>query len=147
MRYQTGISNEEMNLLLEGDPTGPLERHRAMLVGVDGELLRHVAGILRSECFTVQYCQEPVMALNRCRRERFDLVISAVQLPGLDGVELLTLIKYLLPRAHRVLLGEATDRSILIRAINSARVDAFVEAPFCDAEFRSLVTGMFPDGD
>lgn len=147
MRYQTSVSNEEMNLLLESGTAGPLARHRALLVGVEGELLQRVARILRSECYSVQSGEDPVMALKRCRHERFDLVISGLQLPGLDGVEMLTLIKYLLPQAHRVLLGEATtDRSILIRAINSARVDAFIEQPFCDDELRTLVTGMFPAG-
>lgn len=57
---------------------------------------------------------------------------------------MLTRVKYLLPSAYRVLLGAATDKSTLIRAINNARVDAFIEEPLCDDEFRAVLAGMFP---
>lgn len=144
MRYQVDVTSEEVRLLLEEVPAGLPPYRQALLVGRDKNLFHRVAGILREEQFFVHFCPDPVTAVERCRHEDFDLIIAGVCMRGLDGVEMFTLIKQILPSACRVLLSGITDKATLIRAINNARIDAVIEDPLCDEALRSLVTGILP---
>lgn len=144
MQDQVRVTGEEVRLLLDNNPVGNDGCFKVLLVHSDEKMLCRIAGILPDNSLSLHFCRDPIKALDLCRSENFDLVITDFAMPGLDGVEMLTFIQSLLPNARRVLLSGVTDKSILIRAINNARVDAFIEESMDDTAFRSVMNSVLP---
>ena len=68
-------------------------------------------------------------ALKRCERIKFDLVISDVRLPGMDGVETLTKIKELHPDQKCVIITGYASADTPVRAIR-LKVNDYLFKPF-----------------
>lgn len=58
-----------------------------------------------------------VEALARIARETIDVVITDMRMPGMDGAELLQLVKERSPQTIRMVLSGQSDQSTLLRAI------------------------------
>lgn len=69
-------------------------------------------------------------ALSIMQQEPVDLVVSDYKMPGITGIEFLTRARSLSPRAPRIMMTAFADEKIAIDAINSARVDRFLQKPF-----------------
>jgi HD-like signal output (HDOD) protein len=68
-------------------------------------------------------------ALERLREERFDVVVSDMRMPGIDGVALLRRVQELQPQAVRIVLSGSTETDVLARA--AAVAHRFLAKP-CD---------------
>ncbi|HVU01435.1 MAG TPA: HDOD domain-containing protein [Polyangiaceae bacterium] len=70
-------------------------------------------------------------ALDELARERFDVVVSDMQMPGVDGVALLQKVKELQPGAARIVLSGHAERGKVLSALPVAH--RFLSKP-CDAD-------------
>ena len=68
-------------------------------------------------------------ALKRCEKGKFDLVISDVRLPGMDGVETLTRIKALHPDQKCIIITGYASADTPVRAIR-LKVNDYLFKPF-----------------
>lgn len=68
-------------------------------------------------------------AVKRCERDKFDLVISDVRLPGMDGVETLTKIKALHPDQKCIVITGYASADTPVRAIR-LKVNDYLFKPF-----------------
>jgi DNA-binding NtrC family response regulator len=83
----------------------PAEARPAVLVVDDEELIRDtLAEYLSGEGFTVVACASAEEALERAARQRFDVALCDVQLPGLDGLALLERLGRLSPETFVLLI-------------------------------------------
>ncbi|MDX2154234.1 MAG: FAD-dependent oxidoreductase [Bryobacteraceae bacterium] len=64
------------------------------------------------------------------RGEELALIVADQRMPGMQGVELLTQVRTLFPRAKRVLLTAYADTNAAIAAINSAKIDFYLTKPW-----------------
>ena len=78
-----------------------------------------------------------MVALERCRHEAFDIVISDLRMPEIDGVTLLSLIGALRPASVRMILTGANDFAAAQRAIQDAGVFRFLSKPWVDNELAA----------
>jgi HD-like signal output (HDOD) protein/ActR/RegA family two-component response regulator len=69
-------------------------------------------------------------ALEELRRQSFDVVVSDIRMPGMDGAALLTRIKADYPHTARIVLTGHADRDAVLRALPVAH--QFLSKP-CDA--------------
>ncbi len=69
----------------EPDPSAPL----ILLADDNADMRDYVSRLLRAEGWRVDAVSDGAVALERARRERPDLVLTDVMMPGLDGFELL----------------------------------------------------------
>lgn len=83
---------------------------------------------------SVEVCADPLLALQRLRQERFDVLISDYRMPGLDGVTLLTLARGLAPRMVRMMLSAAADSGTVMAAVNRAGVFRYLPKPWSEAQ-------------
>lgn len=84
---------------------------------------------------------DPYAALELLANQRFDVLISDVDMPGMNGHELMREVRARRPDVVRILLtGRATLESAM-RAINEGEVHRFLAKPFEAAELRSVVQG------
>jgi HD-like signal output (HDOD) protein len=57
------------------------------------------------------------LALDQVRREPFDIVVSDMRMPGIDGAMLLNVIKDECPATVRIMLSGHADREAIVRAL------------------------------
>ncbi len=90
-----------------------------ILIVDDEEILREAIGmIVESEGYQATCAQNGSEALEIVRRQPFDLVITDMKMPGLDGMEVLREVKLLAPNIKVIIITgfAAEDPSTAIRA-------------------------------
>lgn len=78
-------------------------------------------------------------ALSAAHAEEFDVVLSDYDMPLLDGVEFLRLIKEVQPDAVRMLISDVTEMNVLVASVNTAGISHFVSKPWHDYELRTAI--------
>lgn len=104
-----------------------------LFVDDDPNVLKGLSRMLRSlrREWHTQFAQSGEEALALMEKTTFDVVVSDLRMPSLDGVELLTEIMNRYPSTVRILLSGQAEQSTLIRAVTPAH--QFLSKP-CDAE-------------
>jgi len=75
-------------------------------------------------------------ALKLMARHRFKVVISDERMPGMDGAELLGLVKELYPETVRIMLTGHASIEATMRAVNSGEIYRFFTKPWNDTELK-----------
>lgn len=70
-------------------------------------------------------------ALELLEQEEFDVVVSDLRMPGMDGIELLEHVRHMHPRTARIVLSGYADRDMLLRSTRPAH--QFLSKP-CDPD-------------
>ncbi|MFA6921659.1 MAG: response regulator [Gallionella sp.] len=78
-------------------------------------------------------------ALTYAEKAHCDLVIAAQKLPDMDGTQLLSNMRQVLPDAARILLSSDPDKAMLSRAINEAEVQNLLQLHWSSYDLRTDV--------
>lgn len=110
------------------------EREPGILV-VDDEAVvgRTVKATLEALTSDIVVARSGAEAVRVCKSRAFDLVISDMRMPGMDGVELLRLLAHDYPSMRRVILTGHAELEQTMAAINSGRVHRYLTKP-CPVE-------------
>jgi len=81
----------------------------------------------------------PDDALQLAVDENFDLVISDLRMPGINGVDLLAEIGARQPNVARILMSGYADLEAIVGAINRAGIFRFIPKPWDDNDLRMAV--------
>lgn len=80
-------------------------------------------------------------ALEVLAQEEFDIIVSDMRMPGMDGAELLSIVKERFPRMVRFVLSGQSDRETIFRSVGAAH--QFMSKP-CDPKMlKSTVDRAF----
>jgi HD-like signal output (HDOD) protein len=79
----------------------------------------------------IEFATSGAEALENLARAHFDVVISDMRMPGMDGAQLLELVKAKYPRAVRIILSGQSDRETILRSVGPTH--QYLSKP-CDAE-------------
>lgn len=85
----------------------------------------------------VQTCSDPTAALSLVRATSFDIVMSDLRMPEIDGLSFLSLVSAIAPTSVRIVLTGSADFDTAQRAINEAGVFRYLTKPWTDADLRS----------
>ncbi len=101
---------------------------RILLVDDDPAYSEYVRRVLTSGGFEVCHQPDAESALARVRAERWDLLISDIELPGMNGLELLERVRELAPGLPVAML---TGHASVDYAVSALRADAaeFLQKP------------------
>lgn len=102
---------------------------RILVVDDEGSLLMTLAANLELEGFEVECASHGEAALALVRRQRFDLVLTDVRMPGMNGVELFRKIRTLHPELPVLLMTAFAVESLIEEAITEG-VFAVLPKPF-----------------
>lgn len=58
-------------------------------------------------------------ALSLLRNKPFDIVVSDLHMPGIDGIQLMTEVHQRYPRTSRIILSGVQDQEQIARSLNS----------------------------
>ncbi|HEY2730188.1 MAG TPA: HD domain-containing phosphohydrolase [Polyangia bacterium] len=83
----------------------------------------------------------PEDALGLLERERFDVVVSDLRMPGMSGLELLAAARRRAPETRRLLVSGYADFETALDAINEVGIDRLLTKPWQNEEVRAAVDG------
>jgi response regulator RpfG family c-di-GMP phosphodiesterase len=115
---------------------------RILCVDDEIEVLYALKRLLRSSDFIVDLASDPDQALDMVMHNSYDLIISDMRMPKLDGAELLAAAAKFSPQSRRVLLTGYSDQEATARAINQGKIHAYIEKPWDNRQFVERIMGL-----
>ncbi len=110
---------------------------RILVVDDDTALAEMIGIVLRTEGFDPVFCSDGSVALDAFRSERPDLVLLDLMLPGMDGIEICTLV-----RAESgvpiIMLTARTDTADVVKGLESG-ADDYIVKPFNPKELVARI--------
>jgi YesN/AraC family two-component response regulator len=118
---------------------------RLLIVDDDPMLLRLLSLLVTSqlEQVLVDTADSPFIALNRVKANAYDVVISDVRMPGMNGIDLASRIGEISPSTAIVLVSEALDQT---DRVWSRDIFAYLEKPIDQHEFVRTVVHAIEKG-
>ena len=92
--------------------------------------LRRLLYPLRTE-WNMTFAESGVQALTAMERDAFDVIITDIRMPGMDGIELLGRVREAYPEVVRIVLSGQSERDLTLKSAASAH--QYLSKP-CDAE-------------
>jgi HD-like signal output (HDOD) protein/CheY-like chemotaxis protein len=116
---------------------------RILFVDDEVNVLRGIQRGLRSmnKEWEIVFCTSGAEALEALSRSHFDVVITDMRMPGMDGAQLLEEVKIRFPRTVRMVLSGQSDRESILRSVGPTH--QYLSKP-CDAvELKQKLTRAF----
>jgi CheY-like chemotaxis protein len=117
---------------------------RILLAEDDPGLSRSMDTWLTLEGFQVVTVFNGEEALNKLTSQRYDLLITDIAMPRLNGVELITHIRQINPAMPILVVSGNLNETILLR-LQEMDVQYFLPKPIKPIEFRRLINELFPE--
>jgi len=105
---------------------------RILLVDDEPDMLEMLRAWLGDSGFDVAVTPDGYLALSLLQREPFDLVVTDMRMPGLSGLQLLSLIKELDPAIEVIVLTGQGTMEDAIAALREGRAFDFLQKPLAD---------------
>lgn len=109
-----------------------------LIVDDEGDLRESLAEVLRSEGFTVEVAGDGNEALARATRERFDLILLDLLMPGMDGIETMLAIKRVDERPKFLIITAYATVATAVKAIQKGAAD-YIPKPFRVDDLVTLI--------
>jgi DNA-binding NtrC family response regulator len=122
------------------EPSRPVGRSLTVLL-VDDEpaVLRALGRMVSVEGHHVLKAEDPEVALEMMAREKVDVVVADIDMPRMNGVELVAQIRRRYPAVVRILLTGRATLGSTIDAINEGEVFRYVTKPWDVTEMRTTL--------
>ena len=114
---------------------------KILIVDDDKKLLSVLKTILVEEKHEVSVCNNGLEAINRCREQRFDLIITDLMMPGANGLEVLKETRKIYPDTIVILVTGFASLETAIQAIRDGAYD-YITKPFKLEEIKILVNNV-----
>jgi DNA-binding response OmpR family regulator len=117
-------------------------RPKGKILVVDDDLcMREVAALFLGEKgYACTASEKAVLAINLLEREHFDLIITDLHMPEMDGLALTKLVKTSWPETKVMIMTGDTDIGIKNHALQNG-VDQYMVKPFSLDQFLCNVDG------
>ncbi len=116
-----------------------MELYKVLLVDDEEDNLALLYRTLRGK-YEIDKTTSPLQALEMMKEKSYDLILSDHKMPEMDGVELLKRVYDHYPNTMRLLVTAYTDASILIDAINYAKIYRYIKKPYSPDELLLTVS-------
>ena len=83
--------------------------YRALAVDDDEKIVKLYAELLSPRGINVQVCTESTQVIPRLKAEPFDVILLDIRMPGIEGTDLLPLIKKVNPQVPAILVSAYCD--------------------------------------
>ncbi|MCJ2164765.1 MULTISPECIES: response regulator [unclassified Pseudodesulfovibrio] len=106
---------------------------RILFVDDETNVLAALKRMLRSmrETWSMDFADSGAAALNLFKKKKYDVIVSDIRMPGMDGAELLNKVKNMHPEVIRIALSGQVDLNEVIRSIRA--VHQYISKP-CQAQ-------------
>jgi HD-like signal output (HDOD) protein len=122
-------------------------KKRILFVDDEALVLQGLQRMLRSmrEEWEMEFVESGAKALERMALSPFDVVVSDMRMPGMNGADLLGQVMQLYPKTVRLILSGHADKELIFKCVGSAH--QFLSKP-CDSEaLKATVRGASGNND
>ncbi len=106
-----------------------LDMAKILVVEDDESMNEILVSTLKEEDHNVQSAFNGPKAIEMCENEKFDLVVTDVRLPGIDGVEMFLKLRKLQPKVKCIVITGYASEDTPVRAIR-LKIDDYLFKPF-----------------
>ena len=119
-----------------------MTKKRILFVDDDPQVLAGLRNLMHRERgrWETVFVEAGGLALEELARAPFDVVVSDMRMPGMDGVELLEKVRERWPTTARIMLSGSADRDEVARA--TAAVDELLGKPCSGAMLKETLERM-----
>lgn len=107
---------------------------RILFVDDEPQILKSLQRMTRSLRADCHFVESGSAALAAFEEEPFDVVVSDMQMPNMDGATLLAHIAQQHPESIRIVLTGYSDEHSIMNAINEGRIWGFIRKPWDDSQ-------------
>ena len=118
-----------------------LENSRILVVDDEESIRDILSAALESQGALVSVCADGLSGLEKVRDQAFDLVISDICMPGLDGLEFLAWVKEEQPWLEFLLITAHGSTEMVVKAMKLGAGD-FLVKPFDLGQVRAVAAGL-----
>ncbi len=115
------------------------DQPKILIVDDNKDVLASIRRTLRRCDFELTCIDEPTLAVQRLEEESFDLMLCDIDMPVMNGHEVMAKAYELRPAMVRVFVTGAGNMDAAVRAINEGEVHRFVRKPFDANNLRNLI--------
>lgn len=120
-----------------------------ILVVEDSAIVRlSVAGYLESQGFTVTQAENGRVAIRALDQGNFDLIVTDVLMPEMDGIELIKAVRSSHPDAKILAMSGGTPAlpaGFVLKMIQMFQADAVLYKPFLNEELGTVVARLLDE--
>lgn len=117
---------------------------RLLLVDDEPNVLHALQRMLRQCVFAqplrIETFTDPLQALARAHEVEFDVAVSDYQMPVMNGVAFLQLLRQVQPHTVRLILSASTEFDTVMRAVNDAEVFRYIPKPWQQSDLQETLT-------
>ena len=117
---------------------------KILLAEDDRNLSRSLDTWLTLEGFEVDTVYNGEEALHKLLQESYDLLITDIAMPRLNGVDLISRIRDVTPRLPIMVVSGKLNEE-LMQQLRGMAVDHMLPKPIKPLEFRKVIGRLFPD--
>ncbi len=94
-------------------PAAESRKARVLVIDDDEKILRYSRELLEQHNYEVEVCANSAEVMGRIKAQPFDAVLLDIRMPGLEGTDLLPMVKRLKPDLPLILVSAFYDESNL----------------------------------
>ncbi|MHC4241857.1 MAG: response regulator [Planctomycetota bacterium] len=107
-----------------------MKKRTVLFVDDDEIILRSLERGLLDELYIQLFAKSGQEALEILKKEEVHVIVTDMRMPGMDGVELLKIVKETYPHIVMIVLSGFTDMSIFQTEFNQGEIFEFVPKPW-----------------
>jgi response regulator RpfG family c-di-GMP phosphodiesterase len=114
-------------------------KKKVLLVDDEKSILMCLRRLLRSDEYETYGTTDINEALNYCKDNDVDLVLSDMRMPEMNGADFLKKVEDIRPLATRIVLSGYSERDTLMAAINGGHIWSFILKPWDNESLKLSV--------
>lgn len=116
-----------------------MEKSNILIVDDEKNILSSLKRALQDEPYNVFFAGSGEDALKILSEQPFKVILSDVQMPGMDGFELLEKVKELYPDIISVIFSGLTDVHLILSIVNARQIERYLMKPWSTTDVKLTI--------
>lgn len=112
---------------------------KILFVDDEAQMLVALSRVFRGKSYDVVTANSAKEALELLKEHSFQVIVSDMRMPEMDGAELLAICLENYTQSRRILLTGYSDQESTIRAINQGQIHQYISKPWDNQKLREVV--------
>ncbi len=123
------------------------EQQAILFVDDEQNVLNSLKRLLYDKPWDMFFADSGGKGLEILEKEKIDLVVSDVRMPGMDGIEFLKRVKQLYPQVVRIFLSGYADHKAVVQALAEGSAQQLLPKPWKDEELKEVIRGALKQAE
>ena len=116
---------------------------KILIVDDEIQILKSLNRLFLDTDYEVDIAESGAQALEKLAQEEFDLVISDMRMPNMDGNTFLNKVKELYPKILRVILSGYADEKQVFKSLQNNTAKLYLYKPWNNESFINMINHIF----